>query len=79
MKGSKLRILEYLKKNKSITSMEAFEMFGITRLSARIFELRDLGYIIDTIMTEGVNKYGESCRYAKYIYRGEMYKLKEKQ
>ena len=71
MKGSKLRILEYLKKNKSITSMEAFKMFGITRLSARIFELRDLGYIIDTVMVEDVNKYGESCRYAKYVYKGK--------
>ena len=32
--GNTGRILEYLKKNKSITSMEAFEKFGATRLSA---------------------------------------------
>ena len=71
MKGSKLRILEYLKKNKSITSMEAFEMFGITRLSARIFDLRALGYIIDTVIVEDVNRYGDVCRYAKYVYKGD--------
>lgn len=70
MKGSKVRLLSYLKEN-PITSMEAFQMFGITRLSARIFELRALGYIIDTVMIEDVNRYGEPCRYAKYILRGK--------
>ena len=71
MKGSKVRLLEYLKKNHTITSMEAFQLFGITRLSARIFDLRALGYIIDTVMVEDVNRYGEACRYAKYVYKGD--------
>lgn len=67
MKGSKVRILEHLKKSGSITSMEAFQLFGITRLSARIKELRDKGYDIRTLMVDSVNRYGEDVRYGKYV------------
>lgn len=36
----KAEVLEYLKKNCTLTSMEAFDLFGATRLAAIIFELR---------------------------------------
>lgn len=71
MKGSKVRILKHLENYGSITSFEAFELYGITRLAARVKELREKGYDINTLMIEGVNRYGEACRYAKYVYRGE--------
>ena len=71
MKGSKVRILEHLKKSGSITSMEAFQLFGITRLSARIKELRDKGYDIRTLMIDSVNRYGEDVRYGKYVLMGD--------
>ena len=71
MKGQKIRILTYLKDRGSITSMEAFQMFGITRLAAQIKVLRNLGYDIVTLMMEGQNRYGETTRYAKYVLRGE--------
>ena len=70
MSGSKIRILNHLKKYGSITSIEAFKYYSITRLSARIKELRDKGYDIVTMMIEGENKYGEPIRYAKYIWKG---------
>jgi hypothetical protein len=62
------RILNYLEEapDHSITSMEAFERFGITRLAARIFELKDSGHNIITINEEGINRYGEAVRYARY-------------
>lgn len=66
MKGSKPRIIEYMKKHGGITSNDAFKYLGITRLSARIKELRDLGYDISTIMMEGVNRFGEPVRYGLY-------------
>lgn len=67
MKGSKTRILEYMKKhNGGITSRDAFTCLGITRLSARIKELRELGYDITTIMVDGINRYGEPVRYGLY-------------
>ena len=78
MKGSKSRILKYFKSGHSLTSKEAFELFGITRLSARIKELRELGYNITTIMVDGTNRYGEPVRYGLYklieIYRDTLNK-----
>lgn len=71
MKGSKLRIIDYMKLHKGITSMDAFTDLGITRLSARIKELRESGYSIDTIMMEGMNRFGEAVRYGKYVLKGE--------
>lgn len=64
-------ILNHLKKNKSITSMEAFKFFGVTRLSACIFDLRAKGHNIDTLMLEGTTRFGKPCKYAKYVYKGE--------
>jgi hypothetical protein len=44
------KVLNYLRKNKNgITSMKAFWLFRITRLSARIYELRNKGMHIITI------------------------------
>ena len=36
-------ILAYMKKNNGITTMQAFRHLGITRLSARIFDLKEDG------------------------------------
>ena len=66
MKGSKPRIIEYMKAHNGITSQDAFKHLGITRLSARIKELREFGYNISTIMVDGRNKYGEPVRYGLY-------------
>ena len=71
MKGHKVRILNHLAEYGSITSMEAFQNYGITRLAASVKDLRDLGYDIVTLMMEGQNRYGEATRYAKYVLRGE--------
>ena len=70
MKGSKVRILEHLQTYGTITSMEAFERYGITRLAARISELREKGYDIRTMMVYGRNRYDDAVRYAKYVYKG---------
>ena len=40
-------VLDYLTENPSLTSMEAFSKLGITRLAARIHELRQGGISID--------------------------------
>lgn len=64
-------VLNYLKKHKTITSMQAIEMFGATRLSAIIFQLRKK-YVINTLRVEIVDRYGRNCYYGKYIYLGEI-------
>lgn len=40
------RILKYLESHGSITTMEAFIELGVTRLSGRIYELKENGYNI---------------------------------
>lgn len=40
------RILRYMRANGSITTMEAFLELGVTRLSGRIYELKENGYSI---------------------------------
>ena len=51
-----------------ITSMQAIELFGATRLSAIIFNLRDKGYDIKTENITSIDRNGNSCVFAKYIY-----------
>ena len=43
MKTQCEKVLQYMKQNGSITSMEAFSKLRITRLSARIYDLRQAG------------------------------------
>ena len=50
-------ILNHLKKYGKITSLEAFGEYQILRLSARIHDLRDLGY---NITTESKTKNGKT-------------------
>ena len=71
MKGSKPRIIEYMKSHNGITSQDAFIELGITRLSARIKELREFGYNISTIMVDGTNRFGEPVRFGLYKLVGD--------
>ncbi len=64
--AQRAQALDYLKRNGKITSMEAIELFGCTRLSGRIHDLRTEGYSILTEMTEGKTRSGHPCRYATY-------------
>lgn len=71
MRGSRFAILHYLinHQNDGISSKEAFELFGVTRLAAVIFDLRK-HYDIDTVIIDGETRFGEHCQYARYFYRG---------
>ena len=60
-------ILAHFARNKSITSMDAFNLYGITRLSARILELREKGYDILTQYEEAPNRFGKMVRYGRYF------------
>ena len=59
-------VLEWLKTGGSITSMEAFEHLGITRLSAVVFDLRKLGYIISSEDMTTTNRYGKQVHFTRY-------------
>ena len=60
-------VLKHLKSRGHITSMDAFNLYGATRLSAIIFNLRKKGYNIVTVDEKCKDRYGHTCNYAKYV------------
>ena len=61
------RILEHFHNYGSITSGEANQLYGIERLSARVYNLRKMGYTIGTKTEHGVNRFGEKTRFTRYF------------
>ena len=67
MKESQIeRILRHIDEHGSITPFDAFTEYGITRLAARIHDLRADGVNIEGEMEEKENRYGEKVRYMRY-------------
>jgi hypothetical protein len=62
----KTRVKKYLEEFGSITSWEAIQQFGNTRLSATIFDLRDDGMKIESVNESSVNRYGEPTSFVRY-------------
>ena len=60
------KVLRFLRDFGSITALDAIREFGIMRLAARIWELRKMGFSIEKVMEESLNRYGEKVRYARY-------------
>lgn len=66
MKNQRQRILEWLKKNRAITTKGAIENLGVLRASERIRELIAEGHDIARERVIVHNKYGEPCKVARY-------------
>lgn len=60
-------VLDYIRKNGSITPKDAYEKLGVYRLSAVIFTLKEQGAKITCVRENGVNKYGEETHYGRYF------------
>lgn len=61
------QVLNHLIENKKIDTWTAIEKFGATRLSAIIFNLRNRGFVIDTINKCVLDRNLNVCNYAEYI------------
>lgn len=60
-------VLEHLKEKGSITSIEAFSLYGVTRLSAIIYILRNNENLtITSVRKVTKNRYGNNTAYAEY-------------
>ena len=66
------QVLQHMRDHGSISTIEAFFNYGITRLSARIWELRRDGYDINTDLVTVKSEKGVKKHYARY-------KIKERQ
>lgn len=69
--NQRMKLVEYMRNNKSITSLEASDRLRILRPSNRIQELKALGYEIETEIIYRTRKDGTQTHYAKYTLRGE--------
>ena len=63
------RIIEYINKFGSITTLEAFTELGVVRLGARISELRKNGVQIADKPETVKNRYGEKCHIKRYYIK----------
>lgn len=59
-------VLDHMRMHGSITDIEAFNLYGICRLSARIHELRNDGHTIETEFVKSKNRYGKRVAYGCY-------------
>lgn len=61
------RALRFMREHGSITSLDAFETFGCTRLAAVIYTIRhDWNIDVDMEMVNVKNRFGGTCRVARY-------------
>lgn len=60
-------VLKYLQYKGKITSWVAIKEFGITRLSAKIYDLKKMGYNIATTFKTRKNRYGVKVKFAEYV------------
>lgn len=65
-KSQKQKVISYIRKHGSITSVEAFKALGVTRLSAIVFYLKEDGYTIDSVTEVGNN----GTHWSKYFENG---------
>ena len=61
------QVLSHLRKHGSIDSWTAIELYGATRLSAIIFNLRRRGLNIDTQTMTVKDRNNNVCNFANYI------------
>ena len=60
------RIIDYIKRYGSITSWQAYADLGITQLGARIYNLKERGYVFETKRINTKNRLGEKTHYDEY-------------
>ena len=64
---SDLRVLDFMQSKGSITTKQAIDFLGETRLSARIYNIRKYGYLVDGKFIEVLNRHGEKTHVKKYF------------
>lgn len=70
METQKQLIEKHLLEKGKITSWEAFEIYGVTRLSHIIYILRRK-YDIISVSTTKKNRYGHYCTYSTYTLKND--------
>lgn len=66
------KVIDYAEKFGSITTLDAFRDLAITRLSARIFNIKKLGYKVSSVREKSKNRLGEEVNYSRYFIEKEQ-------
>jgi len=64
------QILEHLKKRGTITSLEAYQSYGVTRLASRINDLKKQGQKISGIFINVPTRSGSTTVKQYYLVKG---------
>lgn len=62
-------VLNHIKAFGSISDAEAYEEYGIRRLGARVFDLRQRGIPIGTVEVRCKNRFGKKTKFARYYLK----------
>ena len=65
------RVLDYLESGNTITTLNAFNELGITRLAARIYELKEEGHDVKSKRIKVTNRYNEQCSVSEYFMEND--------
>ena len=60
------KVLAYIRRFGFITSWQAYQDLGISQLGARIFELKEQGYVFAKTRVNTTNRLGEKTHYDEY-------------
>lgn len=60
------RVLEYIKDFGFITTWQAIQDLGVTRLAARIADLEEQGYCFAKRTLSAKNRYGDNTHFTEY-------------
>ena len=60
------RIVEYMRRFGSISTLEAFNDLGVARLASRIHDLKSQGYVITSETKTAKNRFGENTSFKGY-------------
>jgi hypothetical protein len=71
MRGKTAKVLAHLQAKGSISIWEAIDLYGATRLSAIIFNLRKR-YDITSVFHEFTDRFDNTSKYVTYVYHGEL-------
>ena len=66
-------VIRHLNQYGHITPLDAFKDYGIMRLAAVIFNLKEDGYNIVSEMMTSKNRFGEKVNYAKYTLKNHIF------
>lgn len=64
--NQELAVIKYMQEHGGITTYEASQKLGVTRLSAVIFNLKEKGWIIGDERIVGKNRFGTHTSWLRY-------------